>query len=48
MLPPKKLAKIIATLKVDPNASAVARQFGSVSYQTVRIIAKQMGIRERP
>jgi hypothetical protein len=44
MLPPKKRAKIIAALKDNSNASAVARQVGGVCYETVRRIAKQTGI----
>jgi hypothetical protein len=44
MLPPKKRAKIIAALKANPNASAVARQVGGVSKVTVWKIAKQTGI----
>ena len=44
-LPPKKRAKIIAALKANPNASAVARQVGGVSVITVWRIAKQSGIK---
>jgi len=44
-LPPKKRAKIIAALKANPNASAVAGQVGGVSSPTVRRIAKQSGIK---
>jgi transposase-like protein len=44
MLPPKKRAKIIAALKTNPNASAVARQVGGVSLTTVWRVAKQTGI----
>jgi hypothetical protein len=44
MLPPKKRAKIIAALKANPNAKAVARQVGGVSNVTVWKIAKQTGI----
>jgi transposase-like protein len=43
-LPPEKRAKIIAALKVNPNASAVARQVGGVSFSTVWKIAKQADI----
>jgi hypothetical protein len=43
-LPPEKRAKIIAALKANPNASAVARQVGGVSLSTVGKIAKQTGI----
>jgi Helix-turn-helix domain of transposase family ISL3 len=43
MLPPKKRAKIIAALKANPNASAVARQVG-VSWLTVWRIAKRADI----
>jgi hypothetical protein len=44
MLPPETRAKIIAALKVNPNASAVARQVGGVSFSTVWKIAKQADI----
>jgi lambda repressor-like predicted transcriptional regulator len=44
-LQPEKRAKIIAALKANPNARAVARQVGGVSYATVRTIAKQAGIK---
>jgi hypothetical protein len=44
MLPPEKRAKIIAALKANPNASAVARQVGGVCGVTVWRIAKQTGI----
>jgi phosphoribosylformylglycinamidine (FGAM) synthase PurS component len=44
-LPPEKRAKIIAALKANPNASAVTRQVGGVSYATVLRIAKQTGIK---
>jgi len=44
MLPPEKRAEIIAALKANPHAKAVARQVGGVCYQTVCIIAKQAGI----
>jgi hypothetical protein len=43
-LPPEKRPKIIVALKANPNASAVARKVGGVSEQTVRKIAKQIGI----
>jgi transposase-like protein len=45
MLPPEKRARIIAALKENPNASAVARQVGGVSDVTVWKIAKQTGIK---
>ncbi len=44
-LPPEKRAKIIAALKANPNASAVARQVGDVSCNTVCKIARKAGIR---
>jgi transposase-like protein len=44
-LPPERRAKIIAALKANPNARAVARQVGGACYATVRLIAKQTGIR---
>jgi hypothetical protein len=44
MLPPEKRAQIIAALKANPNARAVARQIGGVSYPTVCGIAQQTGI----
>jgi hypothetical protein len=44
-LPPEKRAQIIVALKATPNASAVARQIGGVSYQAVWKIAKQTGIK---
>jgi transposase-like protein len=44
-LPPEKRAKIIAALKVNPNANAVARQVGGVCRATVGKIAKQTGIK---
>jgi hypothetical protein len=44
MLPPEKRTKIIAALKKNPNASAVARQVGGVSLATVWRVAKQTGI----
>ena len=40
----KKRAKIIEALKRHPNCSAVARQIGGVSDETVRVIAHQSGI----
>jgi transposase-like protein len=40
----KKRAKIIEALKRNPNCSAVARQIGGVSHETVRVIANQSGI----
>jgi hypothetical protein len=43
-LPPATHAKIIAGLKANPNAGAVARQVGGVSHQTVWKIAKKAGI----
>jgi len=43
-LPPERRAKIIAALKANPNARAVARQVEGVSYATVKLIAKQTGI----
>ena len=43
-LPPGKRPKIIAALKANPNASAVARQVGGVSRQTIGKIARQQGI----
>ena len=43
-LPPERRAKTIAALKTNPNASAVARQVGGVSSQTIRNIARQIGI----
>jgi hypothetical protein len=43
-LPPKKRAKIIAALKANPNASAVARLLGGMRCQTVWGIAKHTGI----
>jgi hypothetical protein len=45
MLPPEKRAQIIAALKANPNASAVARQVGGVSDVTVWKIAKEAGIK---
>jgi hypothetical protein len=44
MVPPEKRAQIIAALKANPNANAVARQVGGVSNVTVAKIAKQIGI----
>jgi uncharacterized protein (UPF0264 family) len=44
MLPPKKRAKIIAALKANPNARAVAKHIGGVSGHTVWKIAKQTDI----
>src|ERR1019366_1958883 len=44
-LTPKKRARIIAALKANPNASAVARQVSGVSNVTVWKIAKQTGIK---
>jgi transposase-like protein len=44
MLPPEKRAKIIAALKANPNAKAIARQIGGVSNVTVWKIAKQTGV----
>ena len=41
---PEKRAKIIAALKANPNASAVAGQVGGVSRSTVRGIGTQAGI----
>jgi hypothetical protein len=43
-LPPATHKKIIAALKANPNAGAVARQVGGVSHQTVWKIAKKAGI----
>jgi hypothetical protein len=43
-LPPATHKKIIAALKANPNAGAVARQIGGVSHQTVWKIAKKAGI----
>src|ERR1700722_15797376 len=40
----EKRAKIIEALKRHPNCSAVARQIGGVSHETVRRIANQTGI----
>jgi hypothetical protein len=39
-----KRAKIIAALKINPNATEVARQIGNVSQRTVWDIAKKAGI----
>jgi hypothetical protein len=44
MPPAKKRAKIIAALKDNPNAKAVARQVGGVCVSTVWRIAKWEGI----
>jgi transposase-like protein len=44
-LPPERRAKIIAALKANPNARAVAGQVGGACYGTVKLIAKQAGIR---
>src|ERR1700676_2904587 len=44
MLPPEKRAQIIAALKANPNARAVAKQVGGVNHVTVWKIAKQTGI----
>jgi hypothetical protein len=44
MLLPEKRAKIIAALKANSNARAVAQQVGGVSFSTVKTIAKQTGI----
>jgi hypothetical protein len=44
MLPPQKHTQIIAALKDNANASAVARQVGGVSHATVWRIAKQTDI----
>jgi transposase-like protein len=43
--PPEMRGKIIAALKANPSASAVARQVGGVSNHTVGRIARQAGIR---
>lgn len=40
----KQRAKIIEALRRYPNCSAVARQIGGVSHETVRVIAHQSGI----
>ena len=44
MITAEKRAKIIKALKRYPNCSAVARQIGGVSHETVRVIANQSGI----
>ena len=44
-IPPEKRARIIAALKANPNASAVARQIGGVSCNTICKIARKAGIR---
>jgi transposase-like protein len=46
-MPSKNRARIIAALKLNPNASEVARQIGGVSLATVYKIAKQLGIGRR-
>ena len=42
--PPEARAKIAAALRLNPNASAVAKQFGGVSKGTVRNIAREAHI----
>jgi hypothetical protein len=42
--PEAKRAQIIAALKANPNASAVARQIGGVTIETVTYIARQAKI----
>jgi hypothetical protein len=44
----KQREKIVAALKANPNAAAVAREVGGVSRITVWQIAKDEGIRLRP
>jgi transposase-like protein len=44
MLPAEKRARIITTLRDNPNASQVAREIGDVHVTTVRRIAKKAGI----
>jgi hypothetical protein len=44
MITAEKRAEIIEALKRYPNCSAVARQIGGVSHETVRVIANQSGI----
>jgi|ERR1700733_12409398 IS30 family transposase len=44
-LPPEKRAEIIAALNVNPNATQVAKQIGSVSVTTVWNIAHTEGIK---
>ncbi len=44
-VPPHTRAKIIAALKANPNAKAVAKEVGGACYDTVKLIAKQAGIR---
>jgi transposase-like protein len=46
-MPSKNRARIIAALKLNPNASEVARQIGGVSLATVYKIAKQLGLGRR-
>jgi cell division protein FtsL len=47
MISKKQRVQIIAALKTNPNASAVARQVGGVSHQTVWEIAKKADIKLR-
>jgi transposase-like protein len=42
--PPQKRAEIAAALRLNPNASAVAKQFGGISKETVRNIAREAQI----
>jgi transposase len=44
VIPSEKHTQIIEALQANPNASAVARQIGGVSFQTVCSIAKKTGI----
>ena len=44
IISPEKCAQIIAALKNNPNAAAVAREIGGVSHPTVWKIAKRAGI----
>lgn len=44
-LPPEKIAEIVAALRVNPNASQVARQVGGVTHVTVWRYAKAAGIK---
>jgi hypothetical protein len=44
MISAETRARVIAALREDPNAAAVARQSGGVKYKTVWNIAKAAGI----
>ncbi len=42
--PPEKRAEIVAALRLNPNAAAVAKQIGGVSRETVGAVAREARI----